>query len=736
MLFLRTLVILSICLTFVSADVITCSTTNDVNGLFYNLTGMIRGGDAEDYQYIVSNPDALESVFVNICADAREYCDPDTPVCQESIMNSFPFLATFDSWGSVDEQVFLPYQPNTTLNGVSINYQSQNVSCGDNSFVESFVHVLCDLGVDSGIIDSVTFSDDGCSTDVFMRSKYGCGYDPNEILTCANTTVIEPVACTESGQANFECQTGDFVVSVTGNQNVPKYSFYLASNYTYDYEYNYYSYDENEEYNYEYNGDSSKSIESVKDEENNSTYGGEYKLQFSQFFETDNDGKKSSHSTISLSSLSWEFTQPIVILHDDDDCTQETTFNITNTNPQDGYWSKLVFVNHLYMVDNSSSLKFDVVIEDYEWQDSNSAYLVLSLMYNGGENATVENSTLASTGNSYLYINPTAYSYPNSSNPSINETVQATFTDSGKVEISYSRFTGSLVHDPTFGINLPTPIAPAPPCEDNECTFQSYTVTTSTDSSPKFEFEANNNSNEYTIEFSQLSEVTISDNSYKTVDSSVIDLNDYDWTMSVPKSIVLEDGTAQVSFTVSTGKSDKWSSLSLIFQSSMEIGVTHFYVIIELEDYLWTSNDPSTYLQFDLDMAGEGSIKYSYNTVLVGSGYIQSTNYGTADGGQISNIMLSYSDSAFATISHFDSSISYNLRFGVSSTSDPLRTNAKLESVDGTAELSGDGDDGSSDWWIWLLVAIAGVAVLGVIVAVVSVFIMKNRKRNSYDTME
>ena len=686
-----------------------CWGTNSENGLFYNLTGMIRPSNTEDYQYIVpaGEGEAFQSIYMNICANVKEACSPATPVCDMSTKTTFPYITTSQSYGSLSETTWLPYQPSDSTDGITVNYNSAEV-CGDSSTYQSLIHVQCELS-ESGVIDSVSKSSDGCTTEIFMRSQYGCGYPENEPLTCSDYYSVEPVACTTSGQKNFNCQAGEFVVSVTGNQNVPKYSFYMNSEYSYDYDYG------TTEYAYD-------------DTEDDEVYGGEYKIQFQQIFETDSSGHQVTHSKVSLPSLSWEMTMPVALLHDDDECTQETTFNITNTDGPN--WTKLVFVNHLYLAGNTSSLKFDVVVEDYEWVGDDTSNLVLSVDYssNGAGNASISNSTTATVGDSYLYISPQAYGYPNSSDPLNNQTVAASYTNSGKIEISYTHFTGSLVHDPTFGIKLPVPTPPTAPCSDGACTFHSYSLASKTSSVPSLSFTYQ--SNEWKANFAVLREVTVTNDSYETVGSSSMSLGDYTWSSTTPASVMLPDGTAQVSFTLSTGSSDRWGSLSILVQSSLRSGITHFTVELQVENYVWVSEQSS--LQLEIDVAGPGSISYAYDTVLVGDGYIQipvsSTAQSASVGVQSPLMSLYYSDAVYTTVAHFDGSLSSSFIMGVNSDSDPIPYQPQnMVAVEGEAEITSDSNDSGSDWWIWVLVSVGLVAVIaGIAFAVL--FVIKRRK--------
>jgi hypothetical protein len=275
------------------------------------------------------------------------------------------------------------------------------------------------------------------------------------------TCGVEP-SCTTSGKANFECQSGDFVVQVTGNQNVPKYSFYL-----------------------------------------NSDAADVYKLQFSQMNELSAGQKTYS---LSLSSLDWTFTTPAVVDTSSNCSSVETQFTMF-TEDSKAPFDSLKLINHLAQSSNTSSIKFDVVIVNYQWQDESSDSLELSFTYStdnsdDAKDADVDSSVSIATSTSavsavssvssvssvsvatsassdsndsedsddsdtveyasstsytlrtsFVVINPVAYGYVDINNPDVNQTVSVITSNSDKLGFIYSRFEGSLVHDPTIGID-------------------------------------------------------------------------------------------------------------------------------------------------------------------------------------------------------------------------------------------------------------------------------------------
>jgi len=253
------------------------------------------------------------------------------------------------------------------------------------------------------------------------------------LIACICTSVLgacglSPSCVKVSATSSLDCQSGKFVVDLTNTQNVPKYSFFLTTN------------SSNASYNYG---------EDPVD-------GSVYKFQLAQISELAGTRKT---STLPLSTLDWSLG-PIEIVDLSGNCTNtETQFNITCTG---GYWDSFTLVNHLSTKSDTTTLKFDIILTNYLWQDASSDHLAISFTYSSAEAvATYKNSTYYALGSSYISINPVAHAYVNLSNPSVRQTVSVAFDSSGKTEILYSRFNGSLIHDPTIGV-IPKASTPTP----------------------------------------------------------------------------------------------------------------------------------------------------------------------------------------------------------------------------------------------------------------------------------
>jgi len=200
---------------------------------------------------------------------------------------------------------------------------------------------------------------------------------------------------------NVHVETDNFVVDANGNQNVPFYSYYLKSN----------------------------------DEERHS-------VKFSQLYECIGGGgavpsksstpncQKYGPSNLALPSLSWSFS-------DVQESNGVLGFNITVTSTESRF-DFFQLRNHVRK-NASHELKFDVVIQGYNWVSSNpDARLALLFILNGEESAE------------YWEVAPTA----SSDGDTILVESSADADNNGRKEyVIYNHFDENLVHDPIFGIS-------------------------------------------------------------------------------------------------------------------------------------------------------------------------------------------------------------------------------------------------------------------------------------------
>jgi hypothetical protein len=217
---------------------------------------------------------------------------------------------------------------------------------------------------------------------------------------------------------NNICNAGEIMVQVPGQGNVPKYSFWMAND--------------------------NKTV---------------YSVMFQQIFEAVN-GSKYGQSNIALPSQTWVWSEFV------GGNGTGVQFNITAYNLTHGntvLMGRLQFRNYIAFSNtslNSSSLKFDVEVDDYSWASPNpNANLVLMYNFNtnGGNDTTVSNSSsnIVYNGNAFFSIEPTATTSSNnwvSSSP-INVQLLNYASSGNGIWVSYGHFNGSMIHDPEMGFS-------------------------------------------------------------------------------------------------------------------------------------------------------------------------------------------------------------------------------------------------------------------------------------------
>jgi len=218
----------------------------------------------------------------------------------------------------------------------------------------------------------------------------------------------------EVGSDNIYVENENIAIRVTGGQNVPMYSFWDPAQTETKYDVKFILLfeiiDENQDGNYNPDEDTQVPL-----------------------------------STRALPAMSWLFSE----IETADDGT--THFNITNQ----GAAFTIQFRNH---IGNDASLKFDIVIENYEFvSESEDVMLVLGFHLLTGELETEEEEEPVQTGeqitfgeDAYFETEPTAIAS--------GETINVGFshgTEEGDslAYVAYERFDGTLVHDPTIGIS-------------------------------------------------------------------------------------------------------------------------------------------------------------------------------------------------------------------------------------------------------------------------------------------
>lgn len=223
-----------------------------------------------------------------------------------------------------------------------------------------------------------------------------------------------------------------FGIRVTGNQNVPKYDFWLVAN---------------------------KSVV--------------YSVFFSQFFEAvpKGDGlKKYGPSNIALPSLEWEWSD---IVGEGDNLT----FTITAKNGGHGngkQFTALTFTNHIRAnatlnpdntTLNAPLLKFDIEIEDYTWVSTEKdAKIVLLFDFHTAGEKPEKNGDRVSLGEAYFSAASTASVWSDDPEKATDINVSTEFSGSGSesgIWLVYDHFTAPhLLHDPELGVGSPSDDGP------------------------------------------------------------------------------------------------------------------------------------------------------------------------------------------------------------------------------------------------------------------------------------
>ncbi|OLS23129.1 MAG: hypothetical protein HeimC2_27470 [Candidatus Heimdallarchaeota archaeon LC_2] len=181
-----------------------------------------------------------------------------------------------------------------------------------------------------------------------------------------------------------------------------------------------------------------------------------YKIQMDSIFEANDSNingvydlasdKKVPGSGITLASLTWEFS----------DLTTETnslgevtaidfslnTAESMNPTIDDTF---IQFDNHIDR-DSGSQLKFDVIIDNYEFSSPQSMLVLAFKIQSQGE-ASQDGQTV-SFGDGFFHSENTA----SDDNGEISVGLSQANEDGGKLYLAYEQFTGKMIHDPTIGV--------------------------------------------------------------------------------------------------------------------------------------------------------------------------------------------------------------------------------------------------------------------------------------------
>jgi len=178
-----------------------------------------------------------------------------------------------------------------------------------------------------------------------------------------------------------------------------------------------------------------------------------YSLRLHQMFEAV-DSKKEGPVT---NPTQWEFSP----LKSTDTGVE---FNMTHLQKGSDRFTQLQFRNKISYKNSSNNpcpssvcLKFDVLIDDYEWWSTDPRATLVMNYWLTFQNDSVRTSpsaqkNKASVGDSWFTISETASAFNDGNQTSVSVSL---LSDDSGVAVTYSHFTGSLVHDPLLGIARP-----------------------------------------------------------------------------------------------------------------------------------------------------------------------------------------------------------------------------------------------------------------------------------------
>ena len=248
------------------------------------------------------------------------------------------------------------------------------------------------------------------------------------LLLSATTMSALAVPSANKEQGSVVVETNAMTIKLVGNENVPFYFFWPT------------------------NSPSEK-----------------YKVQMYQFFEAidiDQDGTYDQDSdtivqgsVISLASLDWQFSDIItetdaqgdfVALHFN--MTSQTKPGGSNVGSRASF--TVQFRSHLF-AENEAALKFDVVVEGYEFSND-EAMLVLAhkIFLTNDNNEMKQSENEVQFGNAFFEASDTAEATETGTvKVGVSYASDSDGNDANAmIYLAYSHFSGDLVHDPTIGI--------------------------------------------------------------------------------------------------------------------------------------------------------------------------------------------------------------------------------------------------------------------------------------------
>jgi hypothetical protein len=450
-----------------------------------------------------------------------------------------------------------------------------------------------------------------------------------------------------------------------------------------------------------------------------------YRVQFDNLFEVnDNDSDQSyspndsivPNSFIALAQMNWSIGE---ITETEEDGKSVTSFDLTGKgtgfDPTIGDL-EIIFANHIISTEEGTELKFDVIINNYEWTNpSEQTLLVLGYKLqeitgeDEGDPAQVSgNETRVEFGQGFFESIPTA---SNSTGEEVSESVKATLSvgngdpegndNSPRIYIAYTYFEGDLVHDPTIGLSQGQP-------QDKVFEFDDITIKVPTDQVPFYFFYATDNENEtYRLQFDLMFEVKdlnsngIFDPENETiVPNSILALASMNWELSE-----IEETSNGVSFNL-TG-TPLTGDLVVQFRNHIQTvnGETSLKFDVVINNYEWTndSEDVLLVLAYKLQTTDEPddlsvSDHEDEESVTFGKGYFNSSTQADSSTGDDVKASLSTGKGSpengddndhriYISYTHFDGDLVHDPTIGL------LSASADSDDQDGTS--TPDDEDGT-----------------------------------------
>lgn len=437
----------------------------------------------------------------------------------------------------------------------------------------------------------------------------------------------------------------------------------------------------------------------------NQEYATTYRVQFDLMFEVtdvNNDDIFTEGTDIiipgsfqSLPQMGWVTSE---IIEEETSEYTITSFNLTGS--EDGANNPHIndltiqFRNHIMTNDENTELKFDVVINNYEWKNSSlSTMLVLAFKIHssdGTHDGSQGNSTMTEFGDAYVYSESEATdklgiheSAEVHASMSVGNGANTTEIDSDtRFYLSYTHFDGDLVHDPTIGINKNT-------IEEKLFVADELSIRTPTSNVPFFFFwNTAEDSITYKIQFDAMFEVfdQNADGIYNTdtetmIPSTNIPLALYDWNIS---DVITETKDSEIiayhfNLTGSPENNPTIGSATIQFRNHISVlgndSTLKFDVLVNGYEWTNTSNDALLVLSYKLlsnDPAYDGTPKLYGNETKFGNAFFNSTE-------------LAYNNSGSDT-----NQVQAKMSIGVGDPTDPVSTNADARIYVAYSHFDGD----------------------------------------------